>query len=57
MLGSRRLLESMGIIMHDGTVDYPIVIEILKQASNDEYLKQLIIRFVAENFREDRRGI
>lgn len=53
VLGSRRLLESMGIIRHDGTVDYPIVIEILRQASRDEYLKQLIIRFVVENFRED----
>ena len=53
VLGSRRLLESLGIIRRDGTVNYPIIIEILKEASSDEYLKQLIIRFVVENFRED----
>ncbi len=53
VLGSRRLLESMGVIRRDGTIDYPIVIEILKEASKDEYLKQIIIKFVVDNFRED----
>jgi len=52
MLGSRRLLESLGIIKHDGAVNYSIIIEILKEASSDEYLKQPIIRFVIENFHE-----
>ncbi len=53
VLSSRKLLEGMGIVRSDGTVNYPIIMEILKLATNDEYLKQLIIRFVADNFRED----
>jgi len=53
VLSSRKLLEGIGVIRKDGTVNYPVVMEILKEASRDEYLKQLIIRFVVDNFRED----
>ena len=53
ILSSRKLLEVANIIRPDGTVNYAVVMEILKKAVEDEYLKQLIIRFVVENFRED----
>jgi len=53
ILSSKRVLEALNILRPDGTVNYPVVMEILKKASQDEYLKQLIIRFVVENFRED----
>jgi len=41
VLSSRKLLEGIGVIRKDGTVNYPVVMEILKEASRDEYLKQL----------------
>lgn len=53
VLSSRKLLEAANILRPDGTVSYAVVMEILKKAVDDEYLKQLIIRFVVDNFRED----
>jgi len=53
VLGAEKKLATIGIIREDGTVEYSTIIEILKKASQDEYLKQLIIRFVVDNFRED----
>ena len=53
VLSSRKLLEGIGVVRKDGTINYSIVMEILKLASNDEYLKQRIIRFVVDNFREE----
>lgn len=39
-------------------MDYPTIVGILRIASSGEHLKQPIIRFVVENFREDvRRAI
>ena len=53
VISSKKMLKYLGIIRDDGTVNYGIVIEILKQALSEEYLKQLIIKFVVDNFRED----
>jgi len=53
ILSSKKILESIGIVRFDGTINYSVVMEILKEASKDEYLKQLIIKFVVNNFRED----
>ena len=53
VLSSHKLLEGIGVVRRDGTINYSIVMEILKEASRDEYLKQPIIRFVVDNFRED----
>jgi len=53
ILSSKRILEALNILRTDGTVNYPVVMEILKKATEDEYLKQLIIKFVVDNFRED----
>ena len=53
ILSSKKLLEALNILRPDGTVNYPVVMEVLKKATQDEYLKQLIIKFVVENFRED----
>jgi len=53
VLSSSKLLEAANIVRPDGTVNYAVVMEILKKAAEDEYLKQLIIRFVVDNFRED----
>ncbi len=53
ILSSRKLLEATNIVRPDGTVNYSVIMEALKLAVNDEYLKQLIIKFIAENFRED----
>jgi len=48
-------LKALGIIKEDGVVDYGLVLRILAIASKDEYLKNAILRFVVENFREDLR--
>ncbi len=53
VLSAEKMLEAIGVLRNDGTVDYSTVIEILKKASEDEYLKQLIIKFVVDNFHED----
>ncbi|ADM28749.1 integrase protein [Ignisphaera aggregans DSM 17230] len=46
-------LKAFGIIREDGVVDYGLVLKILAIAAKDEYLKNAILRFVVENFRED----
>jgi len=46
-------LKAFGIIREDGVVDYGLVLRILAVAAKDEYLKNAILRFVVENFRED----
>ncbi len=48
-------LRALGILGDDGAVDYAIVLEILGVAAQDPYLRQLILRFTVENFREDLR--
>jgi intergrase/recombinase len=37
----------------DGSVDYSLILQAVALASRDEYLKQAILRFAVENFRED----
>ncbi|MEM1741107.1 MAG: hypothetical protein QXV11_06570 [Desulfurococcaceae archaeon] len=39
----------------DGTVDYSLVLEILSIVRSDEYLKNAVLRFVVQEFREDVR--
>jgi len=48
-------LKTLGIIREDGAVDYGLALRILAIASRDEYLKQALLRFVVENFKEDLR--
>ena len=55
VLGARRVLEALGVVRSDGTINYSVAVEILGLAARDEYLKQLILRFAVENFREDLR--
>ena len=52
-LGFKRLLEALGIVKPNGAINYSLIMEILKLASGDEYLKQLMIKLVLDNFRED----
>jgi len=48
-------LRAVGIIRRDGSVDYSLILQAVALASRDEYLKQAILRFTVENFREDLR--
>jgi len=48
-------LQVIGIIREDGSVDYSLILQAMALASRDEYLKQAILRFAVENFREDLR--
>lgn len=50
---SRKFLEGIGVVRKDGTINYSVIMEILKEAIRDEYLKQLIIRFVVDDSREN----
>ena len=50
-------LRAAGILRSDGTVDYSIAIEILRKSLQDPYMKSLLLRFVAEHFREDLRKL
>jgi intergrase/recombinase len=51
--GSVERLKAIGILSQDGTIDYPTALQILALATRDEYLKQAILRFAVEHFRED----
>jgi len=55
VVGATKKLVVAGILREDGTVDYATALEVLALASRDEYLKQAILRFVVQNFREDLR--
>jgi len=46
-------LRSLGIIREDGSIDYSLALEILALARRDEYLKNAVLRFVVQEFRED----
>jgi hypothetical protein len=46
-------LRIVGIIREDRSIDYSLILQAVALASKDEYLKQAILRFTVENFRED----
>jgi intergrase/recombinase len=46
-------LRAVGLVRDDGSVDYSLASQVLALASRDEYLKQLMLRFVVDNFREE----
>jgi hypothetical protein len=50
-------LRAAGILRSDGSVDYSVAVEILRRSLQDPYLKSLLLRFVAEHFREDLRKL
>jgi len=53
LVSARDRLRSLGILRDDGTIDYSLALEILAVAKDDEYLKNAILRFVVQEFRED----
>jgi intergrase/recombinase len=53
IVGGLERLRALGIIRSDGSVDYSLALQVLAMASRDEYVKQAILRFTVENFRED----
>ena len=53
LVSARDRLRSMGILREDGTVDYSLALEILAVAKDDEYLKNAILKFLVQEFRED----
>ncbi|MEM0006140.1 MAG: integrase [Ignisphaera sp.] len=55
LVSAKNRLRSLGIMRDDGTVDYSLVLEILSIARSDEYLKNAVLRFVVQEFREDIR--
>jgi len=48
-------LKAVGVIREDGTIDYPFILQAIALATRDEYLKQALLKFTVENFREDLR--
>ena len=48
-------LRAVGIIREDGSIDYSLILQAVALASRDEYLKQALLKFTVENFREDLR--
>jgi len=53
IVGGLDRLRSIGIIKGDGSIDYSLILQAVALASRDEYLKQAILRFAVEHFRED----
>jgi intergrase/recombinase len=48
-------LRAIGIIRVDGSIDYSLILQAIALATRDEYLKQALLKFTVENFREDFR--
>ena len=48
-------LRTAGIIREDGSIDYSLILQAIALAARDEYLKQALLKFTVENFREDLR--
>jgi len=48
-------LRAIGIIRGDNSIDYSLVLQAIALATRDEYLKQALLKFTVENFREDLR--
>jgi intergrase/recombinase len=48
-------LRAVGIVRGDGSIDYSLILQAVALASRDEYLKQAILRFAVEHFKEDLR--
>ena len=48
-------LKAIGVIREDGAIDYSLVLQAIALATRDEYLKQALLKFTVENFREDLR--
>jgi hypothetical protein len=48
-------LRAVGIVRKDGSIDYGLALQLIALASGDKYLKQAILRFAVEHFKEDLR--
>jgi hypothetical protein len=48
-------LRATGIIRGDNSIDYSLILQAIALATRDEYLKQALLKFTVENFREDLR--
>ena len=46
-------LRAIGIIRGDRSMDYSLILQAIALATRDEHLKHALLRFTAENFRED----
>ena len=53
LVAATERLRALGILREDGSIDYGLALEVLALAKNDEYLKQALLRFVVQEFRED----
>jgi len=53
IVGSFERLKVAGILKDDGSIDYSAILQALALATRDEYLKQAILSFAVEHFRED----
>ena len=48
-------LKALGVISDKGVVDYGLALKIIALASKDEYLKNAILKFVVQEFKDDLR--
>ena len=53
LVSAKDRLRALGIVRDDGTIDYSLALEILAIAKDDEYLKNALLRFAIQEFRED----
>ncbi len=53
LVTARERLKSLGVLRDDGTIDYSLALEILAVARDDEYLKNAVLRFVVQEFKDD----
>jgi len=53
ILSGGERLKAMGFLREDGSLDYSLVLEVVKYALGDDYLRQVILHAVAKEFPDD----
>ncbi|PUA33335.1 MAG: integrase [Zestosphaera tikiterensis] len=55
IVGDWGRLKALGVVKEGGLIDYGLALKILALASKDEYLKNAMLKFIVQEFRDDLR--
>ena len=50
-------MRAVGVVREDGSIDYPLILQVIALATRDECLKQAILKFCVEMRLTWKRGL
>ena len=53
LLSGEERLKALGLVNEYGSINYGLMIQLIKMTFTDEYLKNLVFNFVVKEYRED----